>query len=61
LVLLPYHYLEGMFLQVISMHGWKGDVISDNFYVYRTYALTPFGSKVMAYGVRTLQYHSLRS
>jgi hypothetical protein len=24
---------EGVILHVLSMHGWKDDVISDNFYV----------------------------
>jgi hypothetical protein len=27
------NYLKGMFLIVVSMHGWKDDVISDNLYV----------------------------
>jgi len=42
-----------MFLSVVSLHGWRDDVISDNF-LCGTYALTPSGSKVMTSEVRAL-------
>jgi len=28
------YHLKGMFLSIISMHGWKEGMISDKIYVY---------------------------
>jgi hypothetical protein len=44
-----------MFLRVNSMHCWKDDVILQTLSC-KTYALTPYGLKVLIWAAGTLQY-----